>query len=429
MSAGPADPASPERTEDAVGGPADTFTPLHRALTARGAMVLGGALIVLIGGLLLSYAELIGLGLAGLAAVLGSLVLVGRAPRVTVEREIDPPRVTRGSQRRPVARVTVRAATRRAVPAMSALDVAGPGTIPVSIPRLKGEVSCVAQARLPVDRRGLVPSGPLLVARDDPFGLAHRTLNTGVSAVLYVRPKAIPLPDVTASLARSVDGPQSDMSTEGTLAFDSLRDYVPGDELRHVHWRASAHADKLVVKRHVDMTRAAVTVILDTAAGPDPDDLYGAAAEAFDVAVDCAASVAVIASQQRHPLLLVDGAGQSLLPPAKRGRGSIAAEDVLDALTTITARTPPAGPVDPLGDTVRRLGNGARGSLAAVVSTRSLANLAEPLRLLAGAYARVLAVQAGGTMGRTARTGRVVWVTVGSVDELPVALLRARTAA
>jgi hypothetical protein len=78
-------------------GQAEIFTPLHRALTARGAMVLGGALAVLACGLLLRYTELIGLGAVGVAAVLAALAMVGRAPQVTVSRVVDPARVTRGS--------------------------------------------------------------------------------------------------------------------------------------------------------------------------------------------------------------------------------------------------------------------------------------------------------------------------------------------
>lgn len=404
---------------------AGNCTPLHRALTARGAAVLAGSLAVLAAGLLLRYAELIGLGVAGLTGVLAAVTAVGRTPQVTVSRTVRPARVTRGA-RDAVAQVTVRAAGRRAVPAMSARDLAGPDPHPFPVPRLKGSAVCTAPVPLPTNRRGLVPSGPLLVTREDPFGLARRTLNTGVTAALYVRPRSVPLPEVAASLARSVDGPQSDTSVEGTLAFNSLREYLPGDELRHVHWRASAHAGKLIVKQHVDTAHAAVAVILDTVVRNPART--GADAESFDVAVDCAASVAVAAAQQRHPLLLVSEAGQPLLPGSWRRRGGSTPDDVLDALTTVKSATRPAGAIDPLADTVRRLGSGARGSLAAVVSSRPLADLATPLQLLASAYARVVAVQAGGAPAGAARTGRVVWVTVGTADDLPAALLRARTA-
>lgn len=409
------------------------FTPLYQALTPRGITVLGGGLAVAVAGLVLHYAELIAVGTAGVVAAGAALALVARAPRVTVTRTIEPAKVTRNSPHGAVAHVVVRGASRRTVPAMAARDLAGPGAFPFPVPRLRrGQVSEVP-VPLPVGRRGLVPSGPLLVDRDDAFGLAHRTLNTGAASVLYVRPRAVPLPEVSASLARSVDGPQSDNTTEGTLAFNSLREYVPGDELRHVHWRASAHANKLVVKQHVDTAYAAAAVVLDT--------FCASGADAFDVAVDCAASVAVIAAQQRQPLKLLDGSGQSLLPKTMARRG-VTADVVLDSLTPLQPAKP--GPVDPLADTVRRLAAGARGSLAVVVSTRPTPGLAEPLRLLAGCYARVIAVQvaeqvtAGSRSGpperaappaQVTRTGRVVWVMVRAVDDLSAALLRARSAA
>jgi uncharacterized protein (DUF58 family) len=413
-----------------VGDGEHGFTPLYRALTPRGIMVLGGGLAVAIAGLVLHYAELIAIGAAGVVAAGAALALVARAPRVTVSRTIEPTKVTRNSPHGAVAHVVVRGGSRRTVPAMAARDLAGPGAFPFPVPRLRrGQVSEVP-VPLPVARRGLISSGPLLVDRDDAFGLAHRTLNTGGASVLYVRPRAVPLPEVSASLARSVDGPQSDNTTEGTLAFNSLREYVPGDELRHVHWRASAHANKLVVKQHVDMAYAAVAVVLDA--------FCPGGADAFDVAVDCAASVAVIAARQRQPLQLLDGSGQSLLPKTVARRG-VTADLVLDSLTPLQPAR--AGPVDPLADTVRRLAAGARGSLAMVVSTRPTRGLAEPLRLLAGRYARVIAVQVTEQVtvgGRTdppapaaqiTRTGRVVWVMVRTVDDLSAALLRARSAA
>ena len=232
----------------------------------------------------------------------------------------------------------------------------------------------------------MVPSGPLLVERADAFGLTHRTLDTGQASELYVRPRAISLPEIAASLARSVDGPQSDTTMEGTLAFHALREYVPGDELRHVHWRASAHAGKSLVKQHVDTAHAALAVVLDLVAAPGEPG-----AEAFEVAVDCAASVAASAASRRYPVILVDtSTGESLLPGARCAAvGGCTVDDVLDALTKVT--TVP-GPADPLPDVLRRLAAGPRGSLAVVISVRPMDWLADALRRLAGGYARVLAV-------------------------------------
>ena len=429
----PGAPAAPASDDAGSGAGGSAATPLRSALTARGKVLLGSAVAVLTAGLYLHYPELIGLGTVGVAAVLVALAAVARSPRVEVQRTIDPPRVTRGSTAGASAHVLVRNATRRTLPAMSARDRAGSDAPPFAIPRLRPGATHPATSPLPVWRRGVVPSGPLLVARDDPFGLAHRTLEAGLAGELYVRPRAIALPEIAASLARSVDGPQSDSTMEGTLAFHALREYVPGDELRHVHWRASAHAGKLVVKQHVDTAHAAVAVVLDLMMddrvwlSSDAD----AGGEVFDTAVDCAASVGAIAAEQRHPLQLLDGTGESLLPGTVRRRGGCTVDDVLDALTRVTATPVHAHRIDPTADTLRRLAGGARGSLAVVVSTRPMGSLADSLRLLVGCYARVAAVQAiaPGGPGGVARIGQVVWVTVQTVDDLPAALLRARTAA
>lgn len=421
-------------------------TPLRSALTVRGRVVLGGSVVVAAAGVLLRYPELIGVGAAGIAAVLAAFAVVARSPAVQVERTISPARVPRGSQ--VDAQVLVRNVGRRGASAAAARDVAGPVPVPFQIPRLRPGQVHVGRTRLPTSRRGVVASGPLLVDRDDAFGLAHRTLDTGESAELYVRPRPVPLPEIGASLARSVDGPQADTTMEGTLAFHALREYVPGDELRHVHWRASAHAQKLMVKQHVDTAHAALAVVLDVTLPGDtaaPDSI----AEAFEVAVDCAASAAVIAAAQRHPLLLLDSHGQSLLPGTARRHGTHTADDVLDALTRVgpgDAAGPGAGerrrsglpaPAaapsgDPLPVVLRRLAGSGRGNLAIVISTRPMNWLAAPLQQLAGSYARVIAVHAAAAQAPAsgaARTGRVLWVTVRQAADLAAGVARARAVA
>jgi uncharacterized protein (DUF58 family) len=422
-------------------------TPVHAALTTRGRALLGGGVIVAGAGTVLRYPELIGLGAAGVAAVLVAVLLVLRAPALQVERLVTPVRVPRGVGAR--AEVRVRNGARGTSAAVRARDVAGSGTVPFAVPRLRPGAVHEGVTDLPTSRRGVVVSGPLLVDRGDPLGLALRTLNTGQSAELYVRPRAVDLPEIGASLARSVDGPQADTMMEGTLAFHALRDYVPGDELRHVHWRASAHAGKLVVKQHVDTAHAALAVVLDTILpGENGAVLPEALGEAFETAVDCAASVAVVAAVQRQPLLLIDATGVSLLPGAARRHRIYTVDDVLDSLTTVNPVTgapapagaarpgpaPPrtAGPADPLPGALRRLAASGRGSLAVVISTRPMGWLAAPLQSVTGSYARVLAVQAvaGDDVPRgAARTGRIFWVGVRRADELAPAMVRARAAA
>ena len=401
---------------------ARTVTPLRAALTVRGMTVLAGSAMVLAAGLLLRYPELIGLGAAGAVAVLGALLAVARAPRVQVERVVSPRRVARGAHAS--ARVQVRNDARRRSPAVVARDVAGPVTAPFRIPRLRAGEVHEGLTPLPTSRRGVVASGPLLVDRGDPLGLAHRTLDTGESTDLYVRPRAVDLPEVSASLARSVDGPQADTMMEGTLAFHALREYVPGDDPRHIHWRATAHTGKYIVKQHVDTAHAALAVVLDLAAAPGEPG-----AEAFEVAVDCAASVAATAASRRYPVILVDTLGGSLLPGAIRQYGSYRVDDVLDSLTRVVPADVPDG-APPA--TLRRLAAGGRGSLALVVSTRPLDWLAAPLQSLAGSYARVLAVHAladDGQAGGVARTGRVLWTGVRQAEDLATAFIRARAAA
>jgi uncharacterized protein (DUF58 family) len=423
----------------------------------RGRVLLGCAATLVTAGLILRYPELIGLGGAGVAAVIAALAMVARAPAVFVERTVSPARVARGGPAS--AQILIRNDSRWSLPATSARDLAGPDAVTLPVPRLRSGQVHQARTTLTTARRGVVLSGPLLVDRDDAFGLAHRTLDTGHASELYVRPRSVELPEISASLARSVDGPQSDTTMEGTLAFHALREYVPGDELRHVHWRATAHTGKLVVKQHVDTAHASLAVVLDTsvltgdgrgrsrrrllAANEAADSLPVAVAEAFEVAVDCAASIAAIAATKRQPLQLMNTAGESLLPGTVRRRGGCTVDDVLDALTRVSAvhSAPPqadpatnvrGGPVDPLPDVLRRLSTGGRGSLAVVVSTRPMGWLADSLRLLAGSYARVLAVHAiAGVVppGSATRTGRVLWVTVRQPDELAGALLRARAAA
>ena len=104
------------------------------------------------------------------------------------------------------------------------------------------------------------------------------------------------------------------------LAFHALREYVPGDDLRHVHWRSSAKASTLQIRQYHDTRRSHMTVVLDASAASyaDPED--------FETAVSVAASIAARAYE--------DGVEVSMLcgDHAVTGRGL---DGILDACCRI----------------------------------------------------------------------------------------------
>ena len=79
-------------------------------------------------------------------------------------------------------------------------------------------------------------------------------------------------------------GVPSDQVSMSDLAFHALREYVPGDDLRHVHWRSSARAGQLLVRQYHDTRRTHATLLVDTRR-----DAY--AESDFELALSVAASL------------------------------------------------------------------------------------------------------------------------------------------
>ncbi|MEU6998553.1 DUF58 domain-containing protein [Nonomuraea sp. NPDC046570] len=263
-------------------------------LTPLGWGTLAGSLVLYATGFALGYPEPVVLATGGLLALATALAWTAPRPKLEVHRQVTPLKVPRGEAA--VAVLQVRNLGGLALSGLRARDRFGGTEHTVDVPRLPKGATRTVSYPLPTDRRGEIPVGPLLLIRADPLGLTRRVREYGEAATLLVRPRTIALPVPPSGRAHHLEGPTSDNAPSGTVTFHTLREYVVGDDLRHVHWRSSARTGTLMVRQLIDASLPTTTVVLDTRDLPE-------------LAVDAAASVALAAARAGFPVRVIIGEG------------------------------------------------------------------------------------------------------------------------
>ncbi len=271
--------------------------PAGGPITLTGSVVLLGSATSLGLGLWGHYPALICVGLSGMTIVLLAGLVTARRPHLTLVRESSQQSVSRGE---PVD-VRLRVGNRGRLPVRTtAIErVRAVGTerrVDVAMPLLAPGRDTQVSYQVPTARRGLLRLGPLELTRADDFGLWRRTISIGTTAEVLVWPTIHTVPVDLTGTATSVEGVARD-GAGGSTAFHSLRDYVPGDDRRMIHWRSTARRGELTVRQLVDVVLPRLTIVLDTrsrvypsVASPDEADLVNVPS-GLDAAIETAASV------------------------------------------------------------------------------------------------------------------------------------------
>ena len=138
-------------------------------------------------------------------------------------------------------------------------------------------------------RRGMIRLREMTVGRPDLFGLLKslRRVEAGQHDTVTVLPKRYPLPGIMLG-GRSQYQPCG-MTLAGSVGqseeFIGLREYHPGDPIRHLHWKSWARTGKPIVREFEDEYMPRYALALDTFAPFDCDNV-------FEEAVSIAASFA-----------------------------------------------------------------------------------------------------------------------------------------
>lgn len=119
-------------------------------------------------------------------------------------------------------------------------------------------------------KRGRYRLGPIEASCWDPLGMLHLRGRLAGTTELIVYPREVPFRvGRLLSPGRDADSiyPSGRLAPSGEFA--GIREYRHGDELRRIHWKTTARAQRLTVKELEDTSVGSVTVILDTYSGSD----------------------------------------------------------------------------------------------------------------------------------------------------------------
>lgn len=228
--------------------------------------------------------------------------------------------------------------------------------------------------RLRPTRRGDHRADRVTIRSYGPLGLFTRQGSHKVPWTLRVLPPFASRKHLPAKLARlrELDGRTSVLTRGQGTEFDSLRDYVPGDDTRSIDWRATARRSSVAVRTWRPERDRHILLVLDTgrtSAGRVGD------APRLDASMDAALLLAALASRagDRVDLLAYDRRVRALI----QGRS---AGDVLPSLVSALATVEPElVETDARGLTATALRTAPRSSLIVLLTSLDTAPVEEGL--------------------------------------------------
>jgi len=311
------------------------MTRIGAVLTTRGRAFLAAGLTLLAGGLLLGFTDLTRVGVLLTALpMLADLSARHHRNRVVVTRTVHPARLVADQGAR-VSIVLHNSSGRR-----TRLQLAEEHVdyllrdrprflLSAMVPGDIREVDYEIRSQV----RGQFTLGPLTLRRGDPYGLATITVLLPGSTDILVLPRI-------EALGR--ERPRaSGIGAEGSIPHMvalhgeddvAVRSYREGDDLRRIHWPATAHRSELMVRQEDHPARRRAVIVLDSrAAGHEGSGATGS----FEWAVTAAASVAAHLNEHQYSLHL---ASNETAAPGLATR----AVELDDALTSLTMAQPGA---------------------------------------------------------------------------------------
>lgn len=383
---------------------------LHPALgvvTPLGWAVLGSGVSLWMIGSLLGWEEITAAALTALALlVVASLFIMGRSS-YGVDMNLAHTRVAVGDVA--VGSITVsNTSTRPLLPATLELPV-GPVTAAFHLPRMKPQDVHEDLFTIPTATRAVIVVGPVRSVRADPMRLLSRHVMWTDAVDLFVHPRTVALLGSAAGFIRDLEGLPTTNLSSADVSFHALREYVPGDDRRHIHWKTTARTGKLMVRQFEETRRAHLAMALSTNL-----DEYADEAD-LELAISAAASIGRQAIHEQRELSILTQGG-----PLRTETGRI----LLDGMTRLLGSRTRTTASDVVRLTSDAVPNASVmffvvGSAVTPAQLRSAAAAVPP-----GVRCFAIRCQTGAALDRRS-IGDLTVLTLGELTDLPLLLRKA----
>ena len=339
--------------------------------------------------------------------IIGALFTIGRT-NVEVELSLAPRRVTVDQSALASFEIT-NSSSRRQSSVRVRLPI-GDAAAHFTAPALAPSESFEDWVTIPTEQRGVVDVGPVITYREDPLGLVRREVAWTQTYQLYIHPAIAALDELGTGLLRDLEGRSTQDVSNSDLAFHTLRDYIPGDDQRYIHWKSSARLssisgeDQFMVRQFLDTRKTHVALVSDL------DATHFASPAEFELSLSCAASIAARTVMDGMDLTVLCGDQVVIRPTSNYALdpyswAEMGERKLMGEFERVRARAADAS--------MALIVTGSGAGLDDLIRGRVVIPYAIPMIVIRATLGRKIALK---------DTGTFIELTVGRLDDLPKAL-------
>lgn len=264
---------------------AEGWTWVTETVGVAGWLVVATTVIGLAAGLVFGWIEFVVAGIIAAVLLALSVPFLFGARSYSVDLSLGHDRVVAGTD--VSGSLVVRNVGRRiALPGSVDVPI-GDGIVEINVPLLRAGATFDTEVSVPAHRRGIIAVGPARTVRGDPLGILRRENTWKDVHTLYVHPVTTAIPSTSTGFIRDLEGNPSSLVVDADISFHAIREYVPGDAQRQIHWKSTAKTGTLMVRQYEETRRSRMLIALGTAEAEFATD------DEFELAVSAVGSLGV----------------------------------------------------------------------------------------------------------------------------------------